>query len=232
MKNVVFKPWVGEKFESSKHKLLILGHTHHCSKAEECNCKEKASVHLPSANVPPVAGPHFLAAPIESCFGITVAVIQRYIEYKNGILKFEKWMNTFSNFINAVHNKRCDANLSIEFMNSIIFYNYLQYAVSSDKRYGTVSFDAYEMSKAAFLEVLNEYKPKHIIIWGSPLCDILQKIIPAVRIGAKIDEQRNGNVFYLPNGENEIPAYRTYHPSVSFARNEWNPRIQKFLNET
>ncbi len=99
----------------------------------------------------------------------------------------------------------------------VIAGRYAKQRKQYDLRYGergvSPSEEQFERSLDAFIEVLEEYKPDLIIVWGARLWEMLPDI------GRKGEENvldnGNGQFYYFKVGDKEIPAYSIYHPSSS-----------------
>jgi len=192
MKNVFFEPRVGANYESkglNGQKLLVLGESHYCKKGcTDCG----NSTHT-------------------ECRNFTKDVFAEYLDYKNGNGEFDYWMKTYTKFSNILFEKKLDIDELEEFWDSVIFYNYVQSA--TEEMRVSPSEEQFERSLDAFIEVLEEYKPDLIIVWGARLWEMLPDI------GRKGEENvldnGNGQFYYFKVGDKEIPAYSIYHPSSS-----------------
>jgi hypothetical protein len=201
MKNVFFPPWVGkfyfEKGYNGK-KIMVLGESHYCGDCDSCKNT------------------------IEEC-RFVINLVNDYLNYKNRNGKFYNWMRTFTRFTNIFFGEQCNIEKINNFWNSIIYYNYVQKS-TEDKRISPTQ-QMFKNSEDAFFQILKEYNPDIIIVWGKRLWDSLpdngywdDKYV--------LDEQ--GGKFYFYKGkEKDIPAYYIYHPSTSYI----NYECTKYLNE-
>ncbi len=211
MSSINFKPWIGKNYETGLFdgkKILVLGESHYCinERGESGRCGQSCSKRLMDGR----------------CENQTIEVIE---EIKN-----QDWRSrTFSNFERSVFGKIPSQEERELLWDSVIFYNYLQYAQSGPTRPLEQTTDAYKESELAFKELLETYMPDYIIAWGMRLYDI------APNWGGEsslIDMQDNGcaNVWtYSINGK-KIPTLFIYHPAYGgFSWSAWHPFIKKFL---
>ena len=200
MKNVFFTPWVGKLYFEKRYnnkKILILGESHHCGYCADCKNPKDCN--------------------------LTIVVIGDYLNYKNGNAQFEKWMGAFTKFTNIFFGKNCDVETLNNFWNSIIFYNYVQKPINEPRIEPTKQM--FNDSENAFFEILNEYDPDIIIVWGKRLWDNLphngywgEKCI--------LDDQ-GGKFYYYTSKSKDIPAYRIDHPSTP----SFKKKCSKYLKE-
>ncbi|MDR2065428.1 MAG: uracil-DNA glycosylase family protein [Prevotellaceae bacterium] len=145
------------------------------------------------------------------CREFTTRVVNALINYKQGDGAFESWLNTFTRFVNILHNEQVDAETFIDFLQSVVFYNYVQ--SSTDALRVSPSEQEFADSETAFFEVLKKYKPDLIIVWGTRLWDRL----PQNGEWADFDilDGANGKFYYYQVDNKKMPAYSIYHPSSS-----------------
>ena len=190
MEYVAFTPWIG-KYYSEKgfngKRILVLGESHYCGNCDNCR------------------------KPKDKC-GITVDVINDYLNYKNGKRKFANWMNTFTRFTNVFFGEKCNVENLNTFWNSIIFYNYVQKSTEGPRE--SPSEKMFQESQDAFFEVLNEYSPDIIIVWGLRLWNNRPK--NGYWGDKNILNEQGGKLFFYKGKSKDIPAYCIYHPSTSY----------------
>lgn len=204
MKNVFFEPRVGANYESKGFngiKLLILGESHYCGdRCEDCGDLNNIR-----------------------CKKFTDNQFKKFFNNKKGIGEFNGWMKTYTRFSNILHDKHLNVDELEDFWNSVIFYNYVQ---SSAEEMGvSPSKEQFDNSLDAFIEVLEEFKPDFIIVWGVRLWNVI------TLFGRKSEESildnGNGPFYYFKTGGKEIPAYSIYHPSSRYFTYEYS----KYLKE-
>jgi len=180
MKNVFFKPWVGENYANGFNgkKVLALGDSHY-NQGDEV----EDFVHN---------------------------LVAHFIEYKNGDTRHMPWMNTYTKFGNVLLGEKADAKATVDFWNSIVFYNYVQ---KSQARHSKAPSDEeYNNSHIAFVEVLKEYQPNLIIVWGWRLWSRIAKY--GIEADFKILENRVEKFYFFDIKGKKIPACGIPHPRV------------------
>jgi hypothetical protein len=208
MNNVFYKPWVGKNYLTSGiigKRILILGESHYCN--EGCgDCGNSLTQQKCHNN-------------------FTRNVIEAYINYKIGNGEFENWMNTFTRFGNIFYNKKLSVSEVKEFWDSVLFYNYVQFATPMARV--SPKLEAFEKSESAFFDVLKHFEPNVIIAWG----DRLWENLPANgEFGEEIIAGKlKGKLFYYTVNEKRIPLFNIYHPSSSAFNYSSHPYIQRAL---
>lgn len=210
MSNINFKPWVGKNYETglfNGKKILVLGESHYCisERGEGGRCNQVCSKDLMD----------------EECLNQTINLIE---DVKQG------WrLRTFSNFERTMFGKVPNQEERELLWDSVIFYNYLQYAQSGPTRPLEQNAEAYKESEEAFKEVLETYMPDYIIAWGMRLYDITPNWCGESSL-IEIEDNGEANVWtYTINGK-RIPALFIYHPCYGgYSWTSWHPFIKKFL---
>jgi len=212
MKNVFFYPRIGENYKTTGFnglKLLILGESHYCG--EKCEVCGKQSN--------------------KNCSDFTIGVLNRYFDYKKGNGGHEDWMRTFTRFTNVLFGEQVDNKTLIDFWDSVIFYNYVQSSTEGPRT--PPSNEQFSDSNDAFIEVLEEFKPDLILVWGERLWD---KLPDSGRQGEEnILDNANGRFYYYKVGDREIPAYGIYHPSsryFSYEHSKYLKEAIRLVNES
>lgn len=210
MKNVFFKPWVGLNYpDNCKLKIMVLGDSHICGGCEKCGDLEYTD---------------------DSCREMTTNTIKHFLSYKAGEVNHEKWMNTFSRFGNVFMYKTLNHEEHIEFWNSVMFYNFCQFSTNQARKSPT--YEEYKDSATAFFEILEEYQPDLIIVWG----DRAWKCMPSLEeysTEIEINGVKGGKIYnYMLKSGLTIPAYKVNHPSSSAFNYSWHPFIQQVIQYT
>ena len=211
MTNVFFQPYVGEDYHTgySGKKLMILGESHHCNKIENTttSCgKAEECLQLPE------------------CRNDTNNVINIFLDYKQGVGKGARWMRTYTRFTNVFLGGQASKEELLDFWGSIMFYNYVQAAMEGPRISPTEQ--DFEQSQTAFFEVLEEYKPDLIIVWGARL----EKNLPQKNKSLSDFEifDTSGHRFhYYEIGGKKIPAYTVYHPSCRYFTYQYHKYLQE-----
>lgn len=205
MEKVCFNPWIGDSYLEKGYlgkRILVLGESHYCNDCDLCGSIK--------------------------C-DITIGVTKRFLDYKKGIRGFESWMTTYTKFANVFLGEKVDNETLVNFWNSIMFFNYVQLATNGPRI--SPSQDAFSNSKEAFFEILNEYQPDLIIVWG----ERLWKNMPSNGTYGEDDilDGKFGKLYYYNSSSNKkIPAFRIYHPSSSYFSYEFTKYLSEALNRT
>lgn len=208
-----FKPWIGEKYLSEGFKgkrILVLGESHYCPKelAEGGRCFpvcEKGKMN-------------------EDCFSQTEEAVNTFVYHYDG----KRYLQTYLCFERAVLGKVLSQEEREDFWQRIIFYNYSQFSVRGSRT--APQGDHWQKSEDAFKEILEEYMPDYIIMWGVRLFD------------RKPNWGGNGSVIKTDSGDEtdvwtytikgkKIPAIKVYHPSTPIGKSwpYWHEFYVKFL---
>jgi len=205
MENVFFKPWVGENyFENGFNgkKILVLGDSHYCEHYDDCE----------------VCGDISRQAECKAD-NLTQGVVESFIEYKQGY-GYRPWMISYKKFTDVLLGEKVPNNVAIDFWNSIVFYNYVQKAQKGPGISPTQ--EDYENSHNAFVEILEEYQPDLVMVWGWRLWEKI------VKFGTKSDfnivENRDLRFYYFDINRKKIPACCGMpHPSSAAFIEDWIP---------
>lgn len=148
MKYVFFDPWIGRKYQQGINgkRIWILGHVHVCGGCEECGTKSSQ----------------------DECSQFTNRVITDYLTWKKDRIFPDDyhWQLTYESFEKAFNGKYLDEKESFDFWDSIMFSNFVQSTVPEWD--ALPSQEQYDNSQLAFWEILKEYNPDLIIVWGNP----------------------------------------------------------------
>lgn len=137
-----FKPFIGSEYYKQDIKILILGESHYFGVADltgYLNGDKRVEM-------------------------ITNNVVNDYLNYKKDGNNYAKWMNTFTKFSNILNVKISSTRETIEFWQSISFYNYVQ-APTKGPRISPTK-DEFKLSFNALKEVVESIKPDLIFFWG------------------------------------------------------------------
>ena len=213
MSAINFKPWVGKDYFTKGYqgqRILVLGESHHC---DENLCS--------SGRCYPMCQKEKLQ---DDCFSFTEDVIRHFVYKYNR----ERPLQTFLCFERAVVGKELSLQEREDFWNNVMFYNYVQYAQSTARKEPMP--EQWEMSKNAFAELLNEYKPDKIIVWGVRLFDSLSYLGGEVKT-LTVSENDTVDVRLIPVNGKLIPTMKMIHPSTPKGKkwNYWHQAISKFL---
>lgn len=214
MSNIFFEPWVGPNYQSGGFfgkRVLILGESLYCDGCEGC-----LSSGLQKAEEFETGG----------CW-TTKKAVESYI---NDLSLSGGWRNTYLKFERSLVNEETNQEQRSKIWNSLLFYNYLQVAMTENRKSGTE--DDYKNAELAFFEVLEMYRPEKIIVWGRRLW---QKM-PGGDKWTELDKIEVGNYservgsYKLSDGT-EVQVMSVYHPSVGYSWDYWYQFIHAFINK-
>ena len=205
MKNVKFEPWEGKNYKKGGFfgKKIL------------------------------VIGESFYCSEEEAVSTLTDKVINDYLAIRKGEYRENngRWTNTYLKFERSLVGKETTPEDSRTIWDSIAFHNFLQVPMSGARESGT--HEDYMEGQKAFLEVIDEYQPDLIIVWG---VGKLYEYLPGEKDGwicgdkLKIDEYDVNNGYYLRNGK-KSRVIAVYHPSTSkgYQWDWWHRVIKVFL---
>lgn len=233
-KCVKFRPWVGANYKKGFQgkKILILGESHYCKEDDNRTelCKIKWAKNNSRCN-------HNCMN--NSCYDMTRALVEdEYSKYRleyNSLPKVDnkgdkisyKHLQTLLCFERNVLGRETSPEDSVLFWQSVAFYNYMQHAQSGPSK--SLENKDKEYYEKAFQEILEELKPKYIIVWGKRLHN--DNLLP------------DSEVSTIKVGEYEIPirkfavedgvvqALIVEHPCCPCgkSRKKWHPILKSFL---
>ena len=87
--------------------------------------------------------------------------------YLDKSVEREGWMNTYLKFERSLVGHETTSEESKAIWDSIAFYNYLQVLLTQPREAGTDY--QYKASSTAFFQVMEEYQPDVLIVWGKRL---------------------------------------------------------------
>jgi hypothetical protein len=220
MTNVFFRPWVGENYKAAGFngkRILMLGESCYCGGCYPNNCVElddADNIMFPEEE----EGKDFTI-----CQDKIPDVVTDFLEYTGG--KPKDWsMKTYRRFTDVFMGHKCTSEETKAFWNSFVLYNYIQTAL--EKARIPKKPWQWKTGKKPFFEVLAEYNPDVIIVWGKELWNNM----PAgVRVDDSFKNRWEDGLRYYNNGKRDIPAYACYHPSASQFNEEDTPLFRRLL---
>ncbi len=204
MKNVFFKPWIGENYESGgifDQKILVLGESHYCDGCDKCSGA-------------PTYG---------ECADFTINVVQKII---NG--DSSRWSGTFRKFERSLIGRDTTSKEASKIWQSLAFYNYLQVAVPNPREAG----DWYDCdnSETAFFEILDHLNPDLLIVWGvTRMWDNMPSKGWNNGPQIVIDGYSVKNGWYTLGNGHRVRAIWVYHPSTGYSWEWWNKVIRELI---
>lgn len=209
MTNLFFLPFVGHDYSSGGifgKRVMVLGESHYCGeKCADCGKVGKAG----------------------DCAAFTTNVIKTYLDPDT---EREPWMNTYLKFERSLVGHETDSEERQKIWHSLLFFNFLQVAMDETRQAGTQ--EQYLQAQRAFYEVLDQYLPEYIIVWGKRLWGFLpgdgrwreEKDIV-------IDGQHIATGSYRLGNGARARVMAVYHPSVGYSWDWWHKAIHAFLNQ-
>jgi hypothetical protein len=202
MKNVFFKPWIGEYYDTNKSvfskKILIVGDSHY---GEDNG--------------------------IDTYDNFTTEVINDYLDPNHSA----SWKGTFTKFMNSfVKNTKHETCSKNKLWSSVSFYNYLQEFAGNDARL-THEYD-YKKDRdiLAFCSVLSSLQPEVIISWGNNVWDALPRNLGFGDLSPNNDH--SDICFNYPFQEKTIRVVGITHPSGGYKSDFFNSVfVDLMLNE-
>lgn len=205
MTDVFFKPWVGKDYLSGGlfgKRIMVLGDSHYCG--TPCGkCGEN---------------------PNPKCNRFTEDVIKAYLDPS---AEREGWMSTYLKFERSLVGHETTPEESSGIWNSLLFYNYLQVALSGPRQAGTS--EQYKAASEAFFSVMEQYQPDLLVVWGVRLWDNLPSTNWSDGPEISVDGYSVSNGFYhLPSGKT-VRALCVYHPSTGYSWDYWHKVIKNYF---
>ena len=205
--SIYFKPFVGSAYASGGifgKRVMVLGESHYCE--EKCADCGNAMAH-------------------PECCNFTNGVVGDYL---NESLERQPWMSTYLKFERSLVGHETDWAERRKIWNSVVFYNYLQVAMSGTREEGTAQ--QYEEAAEPFFEVLERFRPQYVIVWGSRLWGFL----PAGERWSwdediVVDGNANKCGNYALKDGSKVKIMPVYHPSTGYSWDYWHKVIAAFL---
>lgn len=211
MSYINFHPHVGKFYQSKGlygKRIMVLGDSHYCKD----ELKNGGRCH-------PFCSRDKMD---EDCVNETIYCVTGHA--------YEHSIRAYTIFERAFYGRVLNQDERIDFWESIIFYNYLQYAQPGPR----LPLDQPEVSmpesEIAFKEMLEKYMPDYIIAWG-----ITRIFDLTPNWGGKEDElllENNDSrkIWIYHIKEKDIPVLFIQHPSSGMSWEYCHQFIKKFLN--
>lgn len=152
--------------------------------------------------------------------------VVRDIAYEPG---GQNYLATFTCFERAIAGRQMTQAERIEFWESVVFYNYLQFPTEGPRT--TPNPEHWAKSADAFVELLEKYTPDYIIVWGVRLYNALPDLGGHGGV-LRLENEDTADYWVYPIKGKEIPALKIHHPSAPTGREweYWHKVIDKFIN--
>jgi hypothetical protein len=146
-------------------------------------------------------------------------LVENFIGYKERNCPHAGYMNTYTKFTNILFGEKVDSKTTINFWQSIAFYNYVQ--KSQEGHSISPTNEEFDDSQSAFVEVLEDYQPDLVIVWGWRLWGRITKF------GTETDFDTSEKMYYLEAKNKKILACGIPHPRV--LSYDWTDYLQEAI---
>lgn len=208
MSEVFFQPFVGKDYQRGGifgKRIMVLGESHYCEEGcADCGDVERHP----------------------ECGLFTNGTMRNYLDEN---YPREDWTKTFLKFERSLVGHETDWAERRKIWQSVLFFNYLQEAMSGPREAGTPP--QYDRGSRAFYEVIDKYQPQYIIVWG---IQQLWNYLPGdSRWHAEkpivVDDYSVNTGSYTLKSGGEAKVMAVYHPSVGYSWDYWHRVIEEFL---
>lgn len=157
---------------------------------------------------------------------ITNDVLNEYLSYETTV---PPYLQSFNKFERSLVGTTTDGAARRQIWNSVVFYNYLQVPMSGPRQAGNEA--DYANAAEAFFEVLEQYRPEYIIVWGYRLWDAMPTDRWEWGEELTLDGAPVRTGCYLLADGTRVKAVPVKHPSAGYSWNKWYKFINQFLNK-
>ena len=211
MEHVNFRPWVGKNYLSQGYKgkhILVLGESHYCPYLKE------GEICYPLCTREKMQ---------DDCLSQTEDVINDFVYSYTG----EAYEQTFLCFERSIIGKEATQEEREEFWHGVLFYNYIQFNLEGPRK--PIKLEYLVESELAFKDLLEEYMPDCIIIWGKKLYSKLPNWEGEHSI-LQISENDSTDILTYTIQGKKIPALLVHHPSSPTGKSwpYWHEVYEKF----
>ena len=204
--NIFFQPFVGKDYANGGlfgKRIMILGESHYC----DGGCCDCGNCRL-----------------YKQCANFTQNVLCDFLDESK---ERQKWMRTFVKFERSLVGEKTDWALRRKIWDSVMFYNYLQVAMTGPRKAGTSA--QYKQAANAFFDVINENEPECIIVWGKRLWNNMPNERWQDDDDIVVDGKRIATGYYLLSNGKRVRVVAVYHPSGGYSWDYWHKVIQGLL---
>ena len=202
--NVFFQPFVGKDYAKGGifgKRIMVLGESHYCEGCLDCGFQSKHP----------------------ECIALTNGVVKDYLEKEER----QDWMRTFVKFERSLVGEETDREMSRKIWDSVVFYNYLQVAMTGPRKAGTSA--QYKQAANAFFDVIDENEPECIIVWGKRLWNNMPNERWQDGDDIVVDGYHAATGYYLLRNGKRVKVVAVYHPSGGYSWSYWHKVIQRLL---
>lgn len=156
---------------------------------------------------------------------ITRDVLNSYLDPS---MEREGWMNTFVKFERSLVDKETSREDSKIIWDSLLFYNYVQVLMTGPREAATMQ--QYRDSEEAFFQVMEEYQPDVLIVWGKRLWSKLPYTDWEDGEEIRVDNYPVDNGYYTLKNGHKVRVFCVYHPSAGYDWSWWHKVISIFIH--
>lgn len=204
--NIFFLPFIGRYYANGglfDRRVMVLGESHYC----DGGCCDCGNCRL-----------------YKQCANFTQDVLCDFLDETK---VRQKWMRTFVKFERSLVGKMTDWALRRKIWDSVMFYNYLQVAMTGPRKAGTSA--QYKQAANAFFEVIDKYEPECIIVWGKRLWNNMPNERWQDGDDIVVDGNHIATGYYLLSNGKRAKVVAVYHPSGGYSWDYWHKVIQGLL---
>lgn len=139
----------------------------------------------------------------------------------------QNWMRTFVKFERSLVGEKTDWALRRKIWDSVMFYNYLQVAMTGPRKAGTST--QYKQAANAFFDVIDENEPECIIVWGKRLWNNMPNERWQDGDDIVVDGYHAATGYYLLRNGKRVKVVAVYHPSGGYSWSYWYRVIKRLL---
>ena len=204
--NIFFLPFIGRYYANGglfDRRVMVLGDSHYC----DGGCCDYGNCRM-----------------YKQCAQFTQDVIRDCLDENKDR---QNWMRTFVKFERSLVEKMTDWALRQKIWDSVMFYNYLQVAMSGPRKAGTSA--QYKQAANAFFEVIDKYEPECIIVWGKRLWNNMPNERWQDSDDIVVDGNHIATGYYLLSNGKRAKVVAVYHPAGGYSWKYWHKVIQGLL---
>ena len=205
--NIFFMPYIGKDYANGGlfgKRTMILGESHYC----DGGCCDCGNCRL-----------------YKQCANFTQNVLCDFLDESK---ERQKWMRTFVKFERSLVGEKTDWALRRKIWDSVMFYNYLQVAMTGPRKAGTSA--QYKQAANAFFDVINENEPECIIVWGKRLWNNMPNERWQDGDDIVVDGYHAATGYYLLRNGKRVKVVAVYHPSGGYSCSYWYRVIKRLLS--
>lgn len=141
----------------------------------------------------------------------------------------EHYKNTYTKFERALQGEVVVPADKLQFWNAILFYNFVQQPISGARVAPTS--EQFEESEDAFFEVLEQYRPDIILVWGQRLYNHLPQVNEKSKTITFSDGTSSSCLSYQLADGHIVRVLQITHPSAGFDWCYWHKVIIEFIKQ-